>query len=181
MITLPRALRLAIRLNAWKTTPRMWRRYSENAGPCSSLTTVDPNSIAPARRGEQTGQARKECRLAAARRPEQHHELAVVGLEIQSVERLNDVATRVEGNGEVLDQQVVVHPKAVRGSAPVTRRKGETLAITPTVTAISGSTARALPGVMSTASAKSGPMKRERISARMAAQQSNDHRLQEQA
>ena len=107
-----------------------------------------PELDVPAGRREQPGETREQRCLAAARRPQQDHQFAVVGLEAQPVERLDDVAPRVEGNREVLDQQVVVHPKAVAGSAPVTRRNAETLAMTPTVMAMSGSTARAS-GVMS--------------------------------
>ena len=90
---------------------------------------MDPNSTLPPVGVEQSGEAREQGRLATAGRPEENDQLAVLGLEAQPVERLDHVATRVEGDRQVLDQKVVAHPKAVAGSAPVTRRNADTLAM----------------------------------------------------
>ena len=80
------------------------------------------------RRAEEAGQAGEQRRLAATGGPEEHDQLAVLGREAQSVERLDDVAPGVESHGEPVDDELAAHPNAVAGSAPVTRRSAVTLA-----------------------------------------------------
>ena len=98
---------------------------------------------------EQSGQARQQGGLAAARWSEQHHHLPVLGGEGQPIERLDQVAARLVLHGEVVDPQCVGHANAPAGSAPVTRRKAEKLEMTPTNTAMMGRDRRAV-AVMST-------------------------------
>ena len=75
---------------------------------------VAPELDRARRRGEQPGEARKQRRLPAAARTEHHHELAVLGVERQVIERPDHVAVGLELDGQLPHFELGHHGPATR-------------------------------------------------------------------
>ena len=119
--TLSMAVRLGIRLNAWKTTPTVRRRYSVSSAPRKSAHLGIAEVDGPAGGSQDSGQAGQQGGLPAAARAEEKGQRARSGFHAQPVEGSDGVVATLVLDGELGDGEVIhpIHegpPKARAGS-----------------------------------------------------------------